>query len=186
MCDIPVFIDLQGFIVKKEFIVKEVAILRQGAELAHYIFRPPISWNLLTDGDRRTVNWLFRNHHGLDWNAGEIDYSQAHNLIATAIHGVGKRRWDYLTNRIIHIYVKGLQKKTWLQQLLGSCTSQYNIKTMEDEFQDIGRLQNLDNDQTLRCVHHRYVQTCCAQENVMTVYSWWRKQQAGLMAPMDK
>jgi len=34
----PTFIDLQGFIVEKKFIVKEVAVLRKGAILSHYIF----------------------------------------------------------------------------------------------------------------------------------------------------
>jgi len=38
---IPMFIDLQGFIVGKKFAVKEVAMLRKGAILSHYIFRVP-------------------------------------------------------------------------------------------------------------------------------------------------
>ena len=32
------FVDLQGLIVGKKFVVKEVAVLRKGAILSHYIF----------------------------------------------------------------------------------------------------------------------------------------------------
>ncbi|KYN12404.1 hypothetical protein ALC57_15434 [Trachymyrmex cornetzi] len=35
---VPTFVDLQGFIVGKKFIVKEVSVLRKGAILSHYIF----------------------------------------------------------------------------------------------------------------------------------------------------
>ncbi|KYN41550.1 hypothetical protein ALC56_04013 [Trachymyrmex septentrionalis] len=35
------FVDLQGFIVNKKFIVKKVAVLKQGTVLTHYIFTSP-------------------------------------------------------------------------------------------------------------------------------------------------
>jgi len=37
---IPTFVDLQGFIVEKKLVVKEVAVLRKGAILSLIIFFP--------------------------------------------------------------------------------------------------------------------------------------------------
>jgi len=45
---IPTFVDLQGFIVEKKFVVKEVAVLRKGAILSHYIFTCSMPWNFLS------------------------------------------------------------------------------------------------------------------------------------------
>jgi len=35
---VPTFVDLQGFIVNKKFIVKEVGMLKQGSILTHYFY----------------------------------------------------------------------------------------------------------------------------------------------------
>jgi len=45
---ISTFVDLQGFVVGRRFVVKEIAVLRKGAILSHYIFTCPILWNILT------------------------------------------------------------------------------------------------------------------------------------------
>lgn len=170
MCEIPTFVDLQGFIVNEKFIVKEVAILKHGVVLTHYIYQPPIPWNQLTDSEKRSVNWLVRNHHRLQWNVGEIDYQQARCLIRRAIRGDDGTH----VNNYENIYVKGLQKKTWLLELLGNVASQYNVKAIEDDFGEIGRLEDLNNTWALRCMYHT---TRCAQENVIKVYTWWRNRQ---------
>jgi len=44
---VPTFVDLQGFIVGKRFVLKEVAVLKKGSVLSHYIFASPLPWNLL-------------------------------------------------------------------------------------------------------------------------------------------
>ncbi|KYN15183.1 hypothetical protein ALC57_12592 [Trachymyrmex cornetzi] len=49
---VPTFVDLQGFIVNKKFIVKKVAVLKQGTVLTHYIFTNPVPWKFLTRGYR--------------------------------------------------------------------------------------------------------------------------------------
>ena len=53
---VPMFVDLQGFIVNKKFIVKEVAVLKQEIVLMHYIFTSP--WKFLTRSDRSCASWL--------------------------------------------------------------------------------------------------------------------------------
>jgi len=35
------FVDLQGFIVERKFVVKKVAVPRKGSVLSHYIFANP-------------------------------------------------------------------------------------------------------------------------------------------------
>ncbi|KYN09585.1 hypothetical protein ALC57_18295 [Trachymyrmex cornetzi] len=61
---VPMFVDLQGFIIEKRFIVKEVAILKNGNILTHYISTSPMPWRFLTKSDKRHATWLMRNHHG--------------------------------------------------------------------------------------------------------------------------
>ncbi|EGI58631.1 hypothetical protein G5I_13253 [Acromyrmex echinatior] len=59
----PTFVDLQRFIVNKKFIVKEVAVLKQGTVLTHYIFTNPVPWKFLTRSDsteHRAVRLLRR------------------------------------------------------------------------------------------------------------------------------
>jgi len=49
---VPIFIDLQGFIVNKKFIVKEMAVLKHEIVLTHNIFTSPVPWKFLTRSDR--------------------------------------------------------------------------------------------------------------------------------------
>jgi len=46
------FVDLQGFVVGRRFVVKEVAVLKKGAILSHYIFTCPMPWNILTRSEK--------------------------------------------------------------------------------------------------------------------------------------
>ena len=54
--------DLQGFIVGKKFIVKEVAVLRKGTILSHHIFTCPMPWNVLTKSEKYCASWLSAYH----------------------------------------------------------------------------------------------------------------------------
>jgi len=45
-------VNLQGFIVGKKFIVKEMAMLKKGAILSRYIFTYPMPWNFLTKSEK--------------------------------------------------------------------------------------------------------------------------------------
>ncbi|KYN36167.1 hypothetical protein ALC56_09480 [Trachymyrmex septentrionalis] len=101
----PTFVDLQGFIVNKKFIVKEVAVLKQGTVLTHYIFTSPVPWKFLTRSDRSCASWL-SVYHGLRWEDGMI-YNEAKRLITTAV---------FEDDAIV--YVKGREKRTWLQESL--------------------------------------------------------------------
>lgn len=80
-----IFVDLQGFVVDERFKVKEIAVLRRGKELIHHIFGPSVSWNLLESADRSRATWLTHNHHGLQWDEGDVDYRRARSLIERSL-----------------------------------------------------------------------------------------------------
>jgi len=100
--DVPTFVDLQGFIVEKRFLVKEV--LRKGVILSHYIFANSMPWKFLTKTDKSCASWLIAYHHELQRKDRMISYSIAKRLITTAIVGTEE-------NNEALVYVKGSQKR---------------------------------------------------------------------------
>ncbi|KYN03591.1 hypothetical protein ALC62_05555, partial [Cyphomyrmex costatus] len=112
---ITTFVDLQGFIVGKKFIAKEVAVLREGTILSHYIFTCPIPWNYLTKSEKYCASWLGAYHHGLQWEDGMIPYSMTKRLITMAVIDA---EWNGDNKAIV--YVKGREKRQWLADILDS------------------------------------------------------------------
>jgi len=100
MSNVPIFIDLQGFIFSNKFTVKEVAVLKDGTTLFHYIFREPEPWHFLTRSEKSQASWLKINYHGFRWDDGHVPYTLAKNLVRKAIGADPPL-----------IYVKGLEKK---------------------------------------------------------------------------
>ncbi|KAL6421445.1 hypothetical protein ACFW04_013900 [Cataglyphis niger] len=84
----PTFVDLQGFIIGRNFIVKEVAILKNGS------------------------SWLIRHHHGHQWEDGNVPYSMAKRLITLAVMGATKEEDSSI------VYVKRREKREWLADIL--------------------------------------------------------------------
>ena len=158
---IPTFVDLQGFTVDERFIVKEVAVLRKGAVLTHYIFKSPMSWNFLTQSDKSCASWLIAYHHGLRWEDGTIPYSMAKRLITMAVADAEEPI----------VYVKGLQKRQWLKDMLDSDAI---VETMDGDYEDLESLNNLDVFNTIRCGKH--VKNCALQ-NVFKLYNWLLQHQ---------
>lgn len=167
MSHLPYFVDLQGFVVRESFVVKEFGILKNGQEIAHYVFRPPVPWRTLSQGDKRCARWLMEKHHRLHWYDGDVVYRHA---ISTIRRIVGRMMRDEESPMI---YVKGVQKRTWLRTILGSLARRLNIKieTMEADFEETERLARLMTTRpTLRCWRHS---AHCAMENVLKLYVWW-------------
>ncbi|EFN77722.1 hypothetical protein EAI_08668 [Harpegnathos saltator] len=143
--DVPTFVDLQGFMVEKRFIVKEVAILKNGTILSHYIFTSPMPWHLLTRSNKSRAYWLTANHHGLRWEDGTVKYCKAKHLVTAAVAG---DMYDELEDDAISM--KGHEKRKCLLQLLDDNTkSSVIIKTMDIDYDDMPSLQKLNN--TFRC-----------------------------------
>jgi len=60
---VSTFVDLQGFIVGRNFVVKEFAALREGSVFSHYIFGSPLPWSCLIKAEKNQTYWLIANHH---------------------------------------------------------------------------------------------------------------------------
>jgi len=74
---VPTFVDLQGFNIGSwEFVVKEVAVLKKGSILSHYIFASSYPWDLFTKSERSCASWLIASHHGLQWEDGIIPHGE--------------------------------------------------------------------------------------------------------------
>lgn len=68
----------------------------------------------------------------------------------------------------VTVYVKGLQKKRWLEEILGE--TQLRIETMDDVYDDIARLNDMSVEGTFSCGRHA---SNCAMENVLKLHKWW-------------
>ena len=163
----PTFVDLQGFIVNGKFTVKEVAILRSGTILSHYIFVEPTSWRSLTEREKRSVRWLTNNNNCLRWTDGFVPYAQAENLIRAALcydpFEAGSGAGTTAT-----IYVKGLEKSQWLRDILRERNDP--VEAIELRYSDIARLSNISETRKLQC-ERRHSQ--CAMQNVFKLHEWW-------------
>ena len=110
-------VDVQGFIRPMNvFTFKEVAItaLEEDAVPFVYFFKPPYEWNSLSNKYKCANDWLTRNFHGLFWADGEIIYSDVKEVLQSVLKDATK------------VYVKGLEKKKWMSQLIP------NVYNLED------------------------------------------------------
>lgn len=169
MSSAPIFVDLQGFTVRDKFVVKEVAVLRNGKELIHHLFRAPFNWNLLTAFEKSRACWLTANHHGLRWNNGDVEYRQANAMIRRSLR-------DSSPSEFARIYVKGLEKKRWLEEIFGNVVDDLGatIETIDADY-DICRLETLSATRSFRCGRHM---RNCAMENVCKLHDWWVERDA--------
>lgn len=164
----PTFVDLQGFIVGKNFVVKEAAVLRKGSVLSHYIFTCPVPWHMLTKSERYQVLWLIKNHHGLSWNDGHVSYWKSKRLITTAVMGATEE-----DDASPLVYVKGHEKRQWLADILDNdARNDVIIETLDRDYEDVASLNKLDVKNTMHCENH--VKNCALQ-NVFKIYNWWLK-----------
>jgi len=146
---VPTFVDLQGFVVDKTFVVKEFSALRDRHVLSHYISASPYPWDLLTKSlERSCASWLIANHHGLQWEDGIIPYSMAKRFITAAVIDT-----DDNNNNLV--YVKGHEKRKWLRDLLqDDAREDVYIENIDEHYEDIESLNKLDVIHTLRCQKH--------------------------------
>ncbi|KYN21770.1 hypothetical protein ALC57_05852 [Trachymyrmex cornetzi] len=167
----PTFVNLQGYIIGKKFVVKEVAILRRGAILSHYIFTCSMPWSFLTKSENYCASWLSAYHHGLQWEDGTKPYSMVKRLITMAVIGAE----EYDDNKTL-VYVKGHEKREWLNDVLDS--DNLTTETLNANYKDTDTLHNVDVTNTMRFVKHI---KNCALQNVFKIYNWWSQRQKEIM-----
>lgn len=168
-----VVVDIQGF--KKtlnEFVLKELAISAlqrdENEEQLHQVltFNSPFAWKDLPHKDRETNNWLTDTYHGISWDkAGDIKVEDINDTLTHLFNGVDR------------IYVKGFEKKKWLEVLI-------NHKTPVTNMEDFGHM-NLSDLQGEMCSYHhdlnakRSKKLCCAMDNVVKIKAWYVKFNEG-------
>jgi len=107
-------VDMQGFTMPgKNYALKELAILplNYDEEPLVRLFKPLFSWPRLTEKYKRQNLWLELYHHGLEWNSGDLDYSELNFVIRDTLKDAVK------------IFVSGDLKKNWLER--------YDLKVLD-------------------------------------------------------
>lgn len=152
-------VDVQGFKQSlNSFVFKEVTILsvEDDAVPTVFYFEPPHRWNLLSQQNKCSNRWLERNFHGISWKFGDIPYKKLKNTLEVALVGAKK------------IYVKGIEKRAWLKQVLDS---KYLIINLED----LGcpSLKKLPKNEEVICNNHTHAwKPVCAVQNAAVLRTW--------------
>lgn len=137
-------IDFEGFLLRPGcFVIKELAF--QGLDdgfFGHWIFLPPIPWESLNSRQKATFTWLTKNLHKIPWNSGEIPYVQFQKILFS------------LTRTYSEIFVKGLEKKVFLEKLMGCVI--HNLEDVSCPKVDDLPLQNIT------CFFHAHQFEHCA------------------------
>lgn len=145
-----IVLDMQGFVIDKEFIVKELAT-SNGYQIYHFIFKPPIDFRMLSDKDQTGVRYLEHFHHGLRYSEGFVNYEDLDNIICKILCGAGT------------VYVKGHQKYDFLNKI-SRCRA--TIINLED--QNPTKFEK----ETPKCMAHQSDSNSCSINNCEKLFQW--------------
>lgn len=165
-----IIIDIQGF--KRpfdEFVLKEIAAIivkaDKTAQPYSILFAPPCGWTTLPKKYQIMNSWLERNFHGISWDSGDVPYETMTTIIEAFLKPART------------IFVKGLEKKRWLNSFrdVSSASDIIDLETLE-----CPSLQKLPKIfPTSQCPHHLNISKFnCAVENVKSLKSWLNVYQA--------
>lgn len=149
-------VDLQCIVnYRCQLIVKELTAYAFD-RLDHYVFKPPINFYMTTKSSR--VNrWLCCNKHKLNHTDGDVDYDNLQTIL------------NELSERYTHFYVKGLQKKKFIEKFTNK-----PVINMEDY--DCPRIDILLRDSCDlskdTCLFHKDNHNCCTNNRVKVLYLW--------------
>ncbi|KAK0165646.1 hypothetical protein PV328_004148 [Microctonus aethiopoides] len=124
------------------------------------LFKPPFKWDELPKQYKTMHLWLTRNYHGILWDAGEIPYDKLNDVLHIILKGVG------------YIYVKGLEKKKWLSDIIKESKTIINLENLG--------CPSMKNNEITSCPYHEYrkssIMSHCALENVKQLKCWIEKR----------
>lgn len=160
-----IILDLQGFKQPaNEFVVKELSSInvfhdeKKSLRLSYFHFNPPSPWHMLPTTYQVMNRWCQRNLHGLHWNSGKLSYSCLNAVLGNILIDVKT------------IFVKGLEKKKWLENLIN-----YSIPVVNLE--DFGCPLLNDIKVPIGCINQHRHSTIkyykCAFENVQRMRQWF-------------
>lgn len=85
-----IVVDIQGFVIRGEFFPKEIAI-SNGHQISHYIVKPPMRFSSLSAGDKKTVIYLEREHHGIKFSDGFVNQEEVDSILKNFLKNVDVR-----------------------------------------------------------------------------------------------
>lgn len=138
-----IVIDFEGFQLKSQcFVIKELAFysVNEGYHNC-WFFLPPHSWENLLPSEKKCFKWVIKNRHHMEWNSGVLPYSTLHIIL------------QYLSSVYTNIYVKGLEKIKFLENILGRSILSVNCP----------KIQMLNKNRfSTACSYHPHAFNCCA------------------------
>lgn len=153
--------DVQGFMIEKKFIPKEIAILDESYRSVHFILKPPRklkSIYALNDKDMRQTTWLTDMYHGIHWTEGIVEYEDLDSIISPILE------------KFTTIYVCGQQKEAFLDRLKLS-GKVIDLRIVSDEFP---KLSDNPNNEHNRCMcHSPSLKNMCARKNVYNITAFF-------------
>lgn len=109
-------VDFQAFKDQKNrYILKELAILAvQSDEVAHCLIKPPYAACKLPGGKRASIDYLTEKHHGIIWEDGYTNFTDAVALLKD------------VTRHAKYLYIKGSERAKFLKLLTGKDTIDFD------------------------------------------------------------
>lgn len=166
------FVDLQGFKINRKFVLKELSIVSEHEDKVHnFIFKPPFSWENLSQEDRSQSIWLRTFYHGFSWKSGVVPYDNIPEILNTL-----------LSYEDAVVYVKGYEKIGWLNWVWlckGGRSATLGRRTVHIEnIEELGcptftPEQFEDTDRYRVCGKHRSVKNC-AHQKVLLMKDWYK------------
>lgn len=153
-------LDVQGFQFGEDFLCKEIAIIQaENGWYEHRIVKLPSTLKVYAMDFQKQCAFLTENIHGLEWEKngeGTIDYTQLSEFITNSI--------GYKS-----VYVKGNQKKQWLQSIIKN-----EVYDLQEEEQCPSFEQLKLYLRSFHCNKHSHRNDLnCALENVFFLKNWY-------------
>lgn len=152
-------IDVQGFRQGVDgFIPKELAITKDGVNVHEYLFSCLTPYQILSSDEKRQVNYLQKNHHGIRYSTPGLPPCECYKIIT-----------NFLTNnKISEVYVKGDVKKRFLEKLI-------SIPCINIEYEsECPKFAKSAPHCNLGC-HTMSSNVVCAYKNCVELYNWLYK-----------
>ena len=77
---ISVYVGIEGFVLKRMYVIKELTVLYESGNVNHYLFAAPTTLRL-TSAEATTVRYVSQNLNGLSLHDGEISYEEIYSII---------------------------------------------------------------------------------------------------------
>jgi len=107
----------------------------------------------LYETDKKSVNYLYNNIHGIPYSSGNIEYDQLKNILETNL------------NHFDVIFVKEHAKSEFLLQYLPVCIRIINLEDSTEQVPKLGPTRN-------NCDNHVFKSCNCSVQNVYTLFDY--------------